>query len=88
MDDIIIVPFSKEDEDLLYGERKNEIGTVYKNEDHMYLQRENDVLHVKSDGLINTLHVGFFNDPGKNLKLSTMKEFETLHTKVLSTLLI
>ena len=56
---------TKEEENLLYGDRKIEINLTFKSDDHYYLQRENDVLHI-NDGIINNLHVGHLNDV-KNL---------------------
>lgn len=49
-----------QEEDKLYGSRILEPGTCYSRQDHFYMQRENDVLHVKDD-IINILHPGHLN---------------------------
>ncbi len=58
-----------QEEHEIYGDRIIKIGTAYKSKDaeHMYLQRENDVLHINIswNKLINTLNVGFLNDNDK-----------------------
>ena len=54
---------SRDEENKLYGPRKTEIGKCFARTGslHMYMQRENDVLHVTEE-LINTLSEGYLND--------------------------
>lgn len=53
---------TNEEEAKYYGPREIEVGKCFISEDgkHRYMQRENDVLHVKS-GIINSLSEGHLN---------------------------
>ena len=67
---------TNEEYDNLYGERVVEVGKAFTNEKgHFYLQREKDVLHV-GDGLINNLHVGFFNEDFREFEQISKEKFE------------
>jgi hypothetical protein len=71
-------PLSKEEEDVLFGDRTIEISTAFtcENNRHYFLQRENDVLHILDNNLINTLHVGFLNlDHNYYISEIDIKEF-------------
>lgn len=64
---------------MLHHKRIKEIGLAFKKNDgyydHMYLQREHDVLHVNVKGqVLNTLHVGFLNYKAGLIEI-TYKEF-------------
>lgn len=67
MDDRIKVrTLSDHELDKLYGKRKTQVGKAFRAKDgHYYLQRDSDVLHVGFN-LVNSLHVGFFNDTKLN----------------------
>jgi hypothetical protein len=61
----------------LYGERKIEIGKTFKLDEyknnHFYMQRENDVLHIFNE-IVNTSYVSSLNNR-ENLIEVTHEEF-------------
>ncbi len=63
------------DEELseLYGKRKIEIGKTFKLDEHFYMQRENDVLHLFKE-IVNTNYVSSLNNR-ENLIEITHEEF-------------
>lgn len=71
-----ITLLTKEEEDSLYGDRKISIGSTFKIDDHYFLQRKDDVLHINIAGLIGSLHVGALNCK-ENLVPIKHIEFET-----------
>lgn len=76
---IEIQPYTKAQEDAIYGLKTKPVGKAYKRNDgyydHLYLQRESDVLHVNVKGqLLNTLHMGFLNQEDGLVEITT-KEF-------------
>lgn len=57
----------------LYGERKIEVGKTFKLDEHFYMQRENDVLHLFNE-IINTNYVSSLNKREKLIEI-THEEF-------------
>jgi hypothetical protein len=86
MEGIEIRPLTEDETDLLYGERKVEVGKYFKkvefNMEHFYLQRENDVLHVNRKGIINSLHVGALNNTDNTYTPTTEDEFMNAYLEV------
>lgn len=85
-----MIPLTDQELNELYGERKKPINYAvahdceFTGKTHFYLQRENDVLHI-GDNLINTLHVGFFNQKARKFREIETNEFnnkfkETIYT--------
>lgn len=79
MKNIEVRPYTEAEEDALYGTKTKVTGAAYKRNDgfydHMYLQREHDVLHVNVKGqVLNTLNVGFLNQES-GMEQITLKEF-------------
>lgn len=72
-----ITLLTKEQEDSLYGDRKISIGSTFKIDDHYYLQRKDDVLHINITGTISSLHVGYLNAKQDGLIPIKYIEFET-----------
>lgn len=54
------IPLTSQEEDELYGKRKNDIGLCFKLQSHYYKQCKDHILHVNGN-IINTLHVGTLN---------------------------
>jgi hypothetical protein len=69
----------REEENLIYGSRKVEIGLCFKAEDnHYYMQRKNDVIHINpTSSIINDLHPGYLNNSLRNLEPVSNEEFES-----------
>ncbi len=61
-----------EEELMRYGHRKIEIGKCFESDGYMYMQRNNDVLHV-NESIINTLHEGFLNQQSDLIEIEISK---------------
>ena|ERR1035437_3974179 len=73
----------------IYGKRKYDVGKCFKNGEHYYIQRENDVLHVFKN-CINNLNVGYLHsykyDYNEKIKEVSLKKFNTEIKKAIYTL--
>jgi hypothetical protein len=67
-----IKSLTAKEELIRYGHRKIEIGKCFESDGHMYMQRNNDVLHV-NEGIINTLHEGFLNQQSDLIEIEISK---------------
>lgn len=67
-----IKALTREEEEALYGKRKIEIGKCFARNEHMYMQRKYDVLHI-TNGVINTLPQGFLNDKSDLTEIENVK---------------
>jgi hypothetical protein len=63
-----------EEEEQMYGKRLQAIGTTFKVNEHLYLQRKNDVLHLNTEhGVLNLLHVGFLNESFEKIEIDNIE---------------
>jgi len=74
-----IRPYTDTEENVIYGPKTKPTGGAFKYNDgyyeHLYLQRESDVLHINVKGkILNSLNVGFLNE-GNEYKAIPEKEF-------------
>ena len=69
-------PLTDDEENEKYGENKKPINSFWiRNDNHYYKQRAYDVLHIKRDEVINTLHLGYLNEISNEIVEITENNF-------------